>query len=246
MGVGRSESEPLVTVVVPTFNEAENLPELAKRIFALDIPNASIIVVDDGSPDGTGDVATELGKQLDGRVELIQRGTKMGLGTAYIAGFTQALTKGADYVVQMDADLSHRPEYIPAFLERLGEADVVVGSRYVPGGGVDESWGLSRRLLSAGGNFGIRAITALQVKDATSGFKAFRGSALRSLDLSDFRCKGFAFQAEVAHACQRRGYRVSEYPILFADRTKGRSKMSMAIVVEAVWRLLPLRWRRKP
>ena len=242
----RSESGPLVTVVVPTFNEAENLPELARRIFALDIPNANIIVVDDGSPDGTGEVATELGRQLDGRVELIQRGKKMGLGTAYVAGFSQALAKGADYVLQMDADLSHRPEHIPAFLERLSEADVVVGSRYVPGGGVDESWGFSRRLLSAGGNFGIRAITALQVKDATSGFKAFRGSALRSLDMDEFRCKGFAFQAEVAHACQRRNYQVSEYPIVFADRTKGRSKMSLAIVVEAVWRLLPLRWRRKP
>ena len=246
MESGRPITQPSVAVVVPTFNEAENLPELARRIFALDIPNARLIVVDDGSPDGTGEVATELAKQLDGRIELVQRGRKLGLGTAYVEGFSRALKAGADYVIQMDADLSHPPEYIPAFLQVLGEADVVVGSRYVPGGGVDESWSRARRLLSAAGNLGIRAITALEVKDATSGFKGFRSSVFRSMDLDQFRCKGFAFQAEMAHACQRRGYQITEHPIVFADRAKGRSKMSMAIVLEAIWRLLPLRWHRKP
>ena len=236
---------PLVAIVVPTYNEAENLPELARRVFALDIPNAKMIVVDDGSPDGTGEVATKLSQQFGGRLELIKRGRKLGLGTAYIAGFSRALSEGADYVFQMDCDLSHAPEYIPEFLRELKDADVVVGSRYVQGGGVDETWGRLRRLLSFVGNSGIRVIVGLKVKDATSGFKAFRRSALDSLDMTRFRCTGFAFQAEVAYACQRRGYRVIEHPIVFANRVKGRSKMSMAIVFEAIWLLLPLRWNRR-
>ena len=240
------ESSPSVAVVVPTYNEAENLPVLVRRLFALNIPNPRLIVVDDGSPDGTGEVATKLAQQFGGRLEVIQRGRKLGLGTAYVAGFSRALSEGADYVLQMDADLSHTPEYIPELLKELKDADVVVGSRYVPGGGVDETWGLRRRLLSSVGNLGIRVIAGLRVRDATSGFKAFRGSVLSSLDLTRFRCKGFAFQAELAHACQRRGYEVVEHPIVFASRAKGRSKMSLAIVVEAVWRLLPLRWNRMP
>ena len=144
----------------------------------------------------------------------------------------------------MDADLSHAPEYIPAFLETLKDADVVVGSRYVPGGGVDEGWSLKRRFLSHFANVGIRMVAGLKVKDATSGFKGFRSSALRSLKMSEFNCKGFGFQAEVAHACQRQGARVIEYPIVFVDRAKGRSKMSLFIVFEALWWVLPLRWRR--
>ena len=235
---------PAVAVVVPTYNEAENLPVLVRRLFALDIPNTRLIVVDDGSPDGTGEVADRLSRQLSGRMELIQRGRKLGLGTAYVAGFSRALAEGADYVFQMDADLSHPPEYLPDFLERLSEADVVVGSRYMCGGGVDETWGVMRRLLSLCGNLGIRMITGLRVKDATSGFKAFRGTVLRSLDLAQFHCKGFGFQTEVAHACQIKGYQVVEHPIVFASRANGSSKMSLAIVIEALWHLLPLRWKR--
>ena len=241
---GPSPGQPSVAVVVPTYNEAENLPELARRVFALDIPNARMIVVDDGSPDGTGEVAKRLTEQHGGRLELIQRGSKQGLGTAYVEGFSRALASGADYVLQMDADLSHPPEYIPDFLQQLTKVDVVVGSRYVPGGGVDESWRLPRSLLSLVGNLAIRLITGLKVKDATSGFKAFRSSALHSLDLTQIQSRGFAFQAEVAHSCQRRGYRVVEHPIVFASRAKGRSKMSAAIILEAMWRLLPLRWQR--
>ena len=243
---GSPEPGPLVAVVVPTYNEAENLPELARRIFGLGIPNARMIVVDDGSPDGTGQVARKLAHQLDGRLDLIQRGRKLGLGTAYVEGFSRALAQGAHLVVQMDADLSHPPEYIPAFLKGLNEAEVVVGSRYVPDGGVEETWSVPRRLLSFVGNVGIRAITGLRIRDVTSGFKAYRGSALSSLDLTQFRSKGFAFQAEMAHACQRRGYRVAEHPIVFANRATGRSKMSTAILLEAIWRLVPLRWSRKP
>ncbi len=241
---GEMTQPPLVVIVIPTYNEAANLDELTRRIFALGIPNTKIIFVDDGSPDGTGEAAEKLAAEHEGRLEVIQRGGKLGLGTAYVRGFSQALSEGADYVLQMDADLSHPPEAIPALIEKLGGADVVVGSRYVEEGGVDESWRLSRRALSYFGNLGIRLITGLDVRDATSGFKAFEAGALRGLDMGGFRCAGFAFQAEMAHACQRKAYTVAEHPIIFMDRTKGRSKMSAAILAEAVWKLLPLRWRR--
>ena len=232
-----------VAVVVPTFNEAESLPVLAARLFALDIPQVTLIVVDDGSPDGTGEVAKQLAVQYDGRVELVQRHRKEGLGPAYIAGFSQALDGGADVIVQMDADLSHQPEYIPQFIDDLGESDVVIGSRYVNGGGVDEHWGIMRRLISSGGNWGIRTVTGVKVKDATGGFKAFRQSVLRSIDFSQIRCAGFGFQAEINHACERMGCVVTEHPIVFIDRTMGKSKMSLGIMIEAMWKLLPLRWK---
>ncbi|MCH8206364.1 MAG: glycosyltransferase [Chloroflexi bacterium] len=233
-----------VDVVVPTYNEAENLPELAERLFALDLADARLIVVDDSSPDGTAQVARGLADRFAGRVELIERKGKQGLGTAYMDGFARALEDGADYVIQMDADLSHAPEQVPALLKALQEADVVVGSRYVPGGAVDTSWDLSRRLLSYLANFGIRAVVGLKVKDVTSGFKAFRAGALTRLDPTEFRCRGFGFQAEVAHACQRLGLNVVEHPIVFIDRAEGKSKMSLGIALEAFWRLLPLRLKR--
>ena len=168
----------------------------------------------------------------------------MGLGTAYVEGFKRALDEGADYVVQMDADLSHGPEYIVEFLSILMSADVVVGSRYTAGGGTDETWGWRRRLLSGLSNHGIRTVGGIRVRDATSGFKAYRADALRSLEMDRFKCRGFGFQAEVAKECQRRGFRVVEHPILFVDRTLGESKMSLNIMVEALWRLLLMRWRR--
>ena len=235
-----------VAVVVPTYNEAENLPVLARRLFALDIPGCALIVVDDGSPDGTGDVAQRLGGEYDGRVELIQRGSKQGLGTAYVDGLARALDTGADYIVHMDADLSHAPEYIPGFLQDLREADVVVGSRYVEGGGSEEEWGLRRRILSMIGNAGIRAVTGISTRDVTSGFKGFRREVLESLDMSEFRCRGFAFLPEETSACQRRGYRVVEHPIIFAQRVSGESKLSAAIVIEAMWKLLPIRFSGPP
>ena len=233
-----------VAVVVPTYNEAESLPRLAERLFALGTPGLRLIVVDDGSPDGTAQVARELSERFGERVEVVERAGKQGLGTAYVEGFGRALAQQADYVVQMDADLSHAPEYIPKFIEELSEADVVVGSRYVPGATLDERWGIGRRLLSALANTGIRTVAGLKVRDATAGFKAYRAAALRSLALGRLRCKGFGFQVEVAKACERRGHRVVEYPIRFADRTEGRSKMSAGIALEAMWRLLLLRLRR--
>ena len=233
-----------VAVVVPTYNEAENLPELFARLSALAIPHLRLIIVDDGSPDGTAATAADLEGDFAGSVDVIQRGSKQGLGTAYVAGFRHALASGAGSVVQMDADLSHSPEYVPQMLSALAHADVVVGSRYAKGGGSDESWGLSRRMLSSLGNLGIRLVGGIGVRDATSGFKAFRADALSRLDMGEFRCAGFGFQAEVAHSCERLGLRVVEHPIIFVDRTKGASKMSAHIVFEAIWRLLPYRFKR--
>lgn len=232
---------PTVAVVVPTYNEADNLALLAERIFQLKIPNTKLIVVDDGSPDGTGELANKLNRQFKHNIAVIQRGQKLGLGTAYVAGFSLALSEEADYVVQMDADLSHSPEYIPDLLRRLNEADIVIGSRYISGGSVDKTWNVMRKLLSFVGNLGIRLITGLNVKDATSGFKAFHGSVLRSLNLNQFRCEGFGFQTEVTHACQTNGFRIVEHPIVFGSRFRGNSKLSLAIILEAFWHLSHLR-----
>ncbi len=232
-----------VAVVVPTYNEAANMPELVSRLFSLKIAGLRLYVVDDASPDGTADVARRLSDTYGGRIEVITRQAKLGLGTAYVAGFTKALDDGCDYVVQMDADLSHVPDHLPSMLRKLEGADVVVGSRYTENGGSDPSWGVKRRLLSAFGNHVIRFVTGLKVKDVTSGFKAYTAAALRSLDMSAFRCKGFGFQPEVAYQCQSRGHVVLEHPIIFIDRTKGKSKMSVHIIVEAIWKLTLLRLR---
>ena len=239
------EAAPLgrVAVVVPTYNEAENLPELAGRLFALDLADIRLYIVDDGSPDGTAEVARKLSGKYERRVEVISRSGKLGLGTAYTTGFAKALAGEVDYVVQMDADLSHVPEEIPKMLGKLGQFDVAVGSRYTRGGGLDPEWSAKRRMLSAFGNHLIRTVTGVRVKDVTSGFKAYRSSALRSLDLSKIRCIGFGFQAEIAHYCQKSGLEVTEHPITFMERTRGESKMSVRIVAEAIWKLTLLRIR---
>jgi dolichol-phosphate mannosyltransferase len=203
-----------------------------------------LVIVDDSSPDGTVDVAQQLSEEYHGSVRLIERPRKQGLGSAYLEGFDRALESGADYIVQMDADLSHAPEEVPDMLRLLEHCDVVVGSRYVSGGGVNADWNLGRRFLSSFANVAIRAVAGLRVRDATSGFKAYRAPALRSLALDRVKCKGFGFQAEVAHACQRKGYTVTEHPIMFADRVRGSSKMSATIVMEAMWHLALLRFRR--
>lgn len=233
-----------VMVVVPTYNEAQNLPELAKRLFALNIPNLGLIIVDDNSPDGTGQVAEDLSKEYGGRLRVIHRSGKLGIATAYEEAFELALQNGADVIIQMDADLSHNPEYILAFIEKLKAADVVVGSRYVKGGGFDPSWEWHRKLLSTLGNLYIRVVTGVKVRDTTSGFKAYRRSVLEDIKLKNFKCKGFAFQAEMAYICLKRNYRVVEHPIIFMGRTTGKSKMSLYIIFEALWKLLPLRFKR--
>ena len=234
----------LTAVVVPTYNEVENLVELTDQLFALEIPNMVVVIVDDDSPDGTGVLAAEIGERLARRVHVIKREQKMGLGPAYVEGFTYAIDLGADYIVQMDADLSHPPSLVRDLLYGLQNADVVVGSRYVRGGGADREWGLLRRLISSGGNWGIRLVAGVNIKDATGGFKAFRRHVLQELEFDSFRCNGFGFQVEVNHACERMGFSILELPYVFSDRAKGKSKMSLQIIIEAMWKLMPLRLNR--
>ena len=232
-----------VAVIVPTYNEAANMPELASRLFGLGLADVRLYIVDDASPDGTAAVARRLSGEYGGRIEVISRSGKLGLGTAYVTGFARALEEEVDCIVQMDADLSHAPEETPKMLAMLRSFDVVVGSRYTRQGGSDPAWSAKRRALSASGNFLIRLVTGVDVKDVTSGFKAYRAEALRSLDLSRVRCIGFGFQAEIAHYCQAKGLKVAEHPITFMERTRGDSKMSFRIIAEAIWKLTLLRLR---
>ena len=232
-----------VAVIVPTYNEAANMPELASRLFGLGLADVRLYIVDDASPDGTAAVARRLSGEYGGRIEVISRSGKLGLGTAYVTGFARALEEEVDCIVQMDADLSHAPEETPKMLAMLRSFDVVVGSRYTRQGGSDPAWSAKRRALSASGNFLIRLVTGVDVKDVTSGFKAYRAEALRSLDLTRVRCIGFGFQAEIAHYCQARGLKVAEHPITFMERTRGDSKMSFRIIAEAIWKLTLLRLR---
>lgn len=232
-------------VVIPTYNEAANISELVARLLALDVAGLELLVVDDNSPDGTADAAEELAADYPGRLHILRRPRKGGLGPAYVAGFQRALKLGADRIIQMDADLSHPPEYIPEFLERLESNDVVVGSRYVPGGQTDARWGRRRRLLSSGGNLYTRLVSGVRLRDPRSGFKGFRRKVLESIGLEHLRSRGFVFQTEVASRCQRLGYRTAEVPILFHDRKAGSSKMSLDIIVEALWRLFLVRWSSK-
>lgn len=232
-----------VTVVVPTYDERENLPVLAGLLAALDVPNLHVLVVDDGSPDGTGALADELA--LDGPIPLtvLHRTEKNGLGRAYVAGILKALDDGADVVVQMDADLSHPAGALPAMLDvlRTTDAAVVLGSRYVPGGSVADEWKWHRKALSAWANFYVNAILRLRVKDATAGFKAWRAGTLRQIDVASVRSNGYAFQVEMNHRVVRRGMRIAEVPIRFEERAEGASKMSLAVQVESAivpWKLL--------
>jgi dolichol-phosphate mannosyltransferase len=230
------------TVVVPTYNEAENLPRLATELFGLPLAHLELIVVDDASPDGTGQIAGELAGEYPGQVHLLGRPGKLGLGTAYVAGFRLALEQGADFVLQMDADFQHSPADVPRLLSAMEEHDVAVGSRYAPGGHLAAQWSLRRRLLSWGGNAYTRMVTGLRVQDTTAGFKCFRRRVLETLNLEAIRSNGYAFQIEMALRCQRAGFRVTELPIYFRERTRGEAKMSWRIIWEAAWRVWELRF----
>ena len=233
-----------VMIVMPTYNEAENLPEMVSALLSLGIEGLELLIVDDNSPDGTGDLAESFAREYPGRIHVIHREGKLGLGTAYITGFRYALCHEADFVFEMDADFSHSPSYIPKMLEAAKDCDVVVGSRYIPGGGVDGKWSPWRRFLSWWGNsIYARLILGLEVHDSTAGFKCFRRSALESLDLDKISSQGYAFQVEVAYACERKGLRVKEVPIIFPDRVRGKSKMSANIGLEAAWRVWEIRKR---
>jgi dolichol-phosphate mannosyltransferase len=231
-------------VVIPTYNERDNLPIVIEQVLALAVPGLHVLVVDDGSPDGTGRVADELAASTRGRVQVLHRATKDGLGRAYVAGLTRALECGADAVVQLDADLSHPVRTIPLMLGAVADgADVVVGSRYVAGGSTAVEWPRHRRVLSRSANLYLRQVLDLGVRDVTSGFKAWRAGALRAVDLSSSTSQGYAFQVEMAYRCRRRGLVVEELPIHFEDRSHGRSKMTLDVQREAA--LLPWRLRRR-
>jgi len=227
-------------VIVPTYNERENIARLIETVLAQD-PRLEVLVVDDGSPDGTGEIVGGI-MATNYRVHILRRPSKLGLGTAYIAGFRWALEKKYDYVFEMDADFSHDPSHLRDFLRAIGASDLVLGSRYRNGKVTVVNWPIARLLLSYFANVYARAVTGLPVWDATGGFKCFRRSVLEAIDFSKVRSNGYAFQIEMSFRAWKRGFRIVEIPIVFVDRTEGESKMSKNIVYEAVWMVWRLRW----
>jgi len=229
-------------IVVPTYNEKENLPELEAALRAA-VPHAHLLVVDDGSPDGTGEIADRLAAARPGTMFVLHRAGKQGLGTAYVAGFRKALEMGYERVVQMDCDFSHDPKAVPSLLAALDEkegADLVLGSRYVPGGGT-VNWGLMRKIISRGGSAYARAVLGVRYRDLTGGFKAWRRETLLAIPLDRVSAQGYCFQIEMTYRVHRQGKRIRESPITFVDRRVGQSKMSKKIVLEAVTRCWQLR-----
>jgi dolichol-phosphate mannosyltransferase len=227
-------------VIVPTYNERENITRLIGAILGQD-ERLEILVVDDGSPDGTGDIVEGL-MQHETKLNIIKRPRKMGLGTAYIAGFRWALEQGYDFIFEMDADFSHDPAHLPQFLRAIDDADVVLGSRYRNGKVTVVNWPIKRLLLSYSANVYARIVTGLPVWDATGGFKCFRRKVLESIDLTHVRSNGYAFQIEMSFRAWRKHYKIVEIPIVFVDRTEGQSKMSGSIVREAIWMVWRLRF----
>jgi dolichol-phosphate mannosyltransferase len=237
------DSAPKVIVVIPTYNERDNLPKIVSKLEALQMPNLQVLVVDDDSPDGTGDLADKLAQESPETIGVLHRTEKDGLGRAYVAGITRALNEGADIVIQMDADLSHPSETIPVMVQALATTDaaVVLGSRYVQGGSVAGDWGWHRKALSAWANFYVNTILRLRVKDATAGFKAWRAETLRKIDVSSIQSNGYAFQVEMNYRTVKHGMRIMEVPIRFEERAEGVSKMSLAVQLESAlipWKLL--------
>jgi dolichol-phosphate mannosyltransferase len=224
-------------VCIPTYNERSNLPSLLDEL--LRTADVDVLIIDDNSPDGSGRIA-DLRSQDDPRISVIHRAAKLGLGTAYVAGFKWGLARGYKYLLEMDADFSHQPRYVPQLLRAVErDADVALGSRYVDGGGV-ENWPLHRLALSKGGSLYARSILSMDVQDLTSGFKCFRREVLEALDLDACKTTGYAFQIELSYRAHRLGFRIKEIPIMFFERENGKSKMSNAIIAEAVtavWKL---------
>lgn len=235
---------PKTMVVIPTYNEIENLPLITRALFELPVDDLNILVVDDNSPDGTGRLADDLAKANPGRLFVLHRTQKAGLGPAYIAGFKEALKLGADTIIQMDADFSHQPKYVLELLKAIETSDLVIASRFAKGGSVDENWSYYRKLLSW---FANRVYTPLilgiQVYDATAGFRIWRRQTLIGLDLDRIRSNGYVFQVEMAYVASRLGFRVSEIPIYFPDRKLGQSKMDIRIQIEAAIRVWQVMWR---
>jgi len=232
-----------VTVVVPTFNEANNLPALVGELFAQPIPDLHLLIVDDNSPDGTGKLADDLAARTPGRMDVMHRRGPRGLGRAYVDGFQWAIERGADAIVQMDADFSHSPTDVPRLVDKMPDCDVAVGSRYVSGGHIDEHWSFGRYALSWWANVYARSILSLKTQDATAGFKCWRRSALQAIDLSGIRSNGYIFQVEMTYVSERLGLCIYEVPIYFEDRRIGKSKMTIPVKVEAAWRVFQV-WGR--
>ena len=230
-----------LTVVIPTYNEAQNLPILVGALFSLPIGGLRIVIVDDNSTDGTGRIAERLAEEHPGQFNVIHRSGKLGLGTAYITGFRQALDQGSIAIAQMDADLSHPPEMLPVLLDTLSSNDIALGSRYVKGGSVDVNWPYWRKTLSAFGNNYARSILGLPVRDATGGFKIWRRDTLLGMPLERVRSSGYAFQVEMAYIAFLLGFTFKEEPFYFADRGWGHSKMSLRIQLEAAVRVWQMR-----
>lgn len=236
------KAEPAsVWVVIPTFNEAENLESIVAAARGVLPSSRRILVVDDSSPDGTGQIADRLSSESED-VEVLHRPVREGIGPAYLAGFGRALQQGAERVVQMDADFSHDPADVPRLLAASSDADLVIGSRYVSGGGVAE-WGALRRLISRGGGTYARIMLGVRVHDLTAGFKCWRRESLEAIDFDAVDSKGYAFQIEMTYRAIKAGFGVAEVPIIFRDRRVGNSKMSSAIFAEAIWRTPLLRFR---
>jgi len=231
-----------VWVILPTYNEAENLERIVAATLEHLPKSRHILIVDDNSPDGTGELADRLAAS-DEDVSVLHRQRKEGLGPAYLAGFRIALEAGAVRIVEMDADFSHDPAYLPLLIEATATADLAIGSRYVPGGGVTD-WGAMRRFISRGGSAYARIALGLRVRDLTGGFKCFRRIVLETIDLETIEARGYAFQVETTYRAIKAGFSVVEVPIVFKDRADGTSKMSKAIVAEAMWRVPAMRFRR--
>jgi dolichol-phosphate mannosyltransferase len=238
--VSSEADEKRALVIVPTYNERENIRRLIDAVLAQD-GRIDMLIVDDGSPDGTGAIVQEI-MATEGRVNLLERGKKLGLGTAYIAGFKWALERPYDYVLEMDADFSHDPVHLRQFLAAIEQADLVLGSRYQQGRVTVVNWPIQRLILSYCANVYARFVTGLPVWDATGGFKCFRRVVLESIDFAHVRSNGYAFQIEMSFRAWKRRFRIAEIPIVFVDRTEGTSKMSKSIVREAVWMVWRLRW----
>jgi len=231
-------------VIIPTYNEAENLGKITSALFELNIEGLEILNVDDASPDGTGQLADQLNLQYPDRFHVMHRSGKLGLGTAYIQGFKWAIEQGAQYIIHMDADFSHSPSYIPQMLALIPDFDVVVGSRYVKGGRLDERWSWYRRLLSWWANsVWVRIILGTKTKDSTAGFKCWQARALQGIDLERVYSTGYIFQVEMCYVAEKLGYRIKEIPIYFEERSIGDSKMDSGIKIEAALRVFEIRSR---
>lgn len=239
---------PTTYIVLPTYNESENIVRLVPALFDLGVAELNVLVVDDNSPDGTGQIVETLAEQAEyaGRLHLLRRPEKQGLAPAYIQGFSKALSLGADYVIQMDADLSHQPKYIRTLLRQARDYDIVIGSRYADGGSVDEGWGPLRKLLSWWANrVYTPTILRIPIRDATGGFRIYRRDALIGMDMRRVKANGYVFMVEMIYVAYRLGYRIGEIPIHFPDRKHGTSKMSSAIALEAALRVWQIRLRHR-